>query len=91
MGAIKLNSFSVLTCGLTLDIAPAGLEAIGWPLESCRRPDLDWALNGGLLELLARVRLSLVMRSWVHGGYRSSLRGCGGLGSSKEVSNPVQE
>ena len=93
MRAIKLNSFSPLTCGLTLDIAPAGLETVGWPLESRRRPDLDRALNGRLLELLprvARVGLTLVMWAGEHGVGGSPLRhwlGC--LGSSEEVSDPV--
>ena len=76
-----------------------GLETVGWPLESSRRPDLDWALNGRLLELLtrvarvARVGLTLVMWNWSreHRVCWSSLRryGLGCLGSSEEVSDPI--
>ena len=81
----------LLTCGLTLDITPARLEAISWPLESCWRPDLDRALNRLLLKLGARVRLSLVVRSRVHGRHGAALGRAGLSGSSEEVSNSVKE
>ena len=94
MRVIKLNSFFFIpTCGLTLDIAPAGLETIVWPLESCWRPNLDWVLNGRLLELLSRVGLALVMWPGEHRVGWSPLRKYWllGLGASEEVSDPIEE